>query len=1071
MNYLTRIFYCFKPYRSCMLAIKWMVVGLLIAVTVCSPWQTAAQTHETDVANDVSFASSVVLGQPNRHHSGDVGMKITMGSKPVLVTKLGRSFIQGNSRIHTLKIRKTDDNTVFASVEIDMAAGEPDTMGFKYATLDEPFLLEPDSSYYITTSELFGGDMWYGKLFWVSDDTLSNIKTDLDVKIEAVRHNSKTDSWAMEGVNGINGGVNFMYRYCSEIPVISGQPQMQTAIPGKKAKFNISASVPDGGKLACQWQSSSDCIDWKDIAGAGGSGYTTGALKVGDDSKYFRCIVSNNKDPKYPVRKISNRALLLIETPGHQRPTVTVSAGSNGTVVPSGNLTLAHGGSKVFTLIPDMGFEVAEALIDGTVAEMVDNTIKLENVMNNHTINVTFRNIPITLDIGAVGEVFDGIGGLSAGAGSRLLIDYKEPYKSQIMDMLFKPGFGASLNHFKIEIGGDINSTFGTEPSPMRTEEEYRKAVEVIINGSTDPKLNAEVEAMFKRGYEFWLASEAKKRNPDILLDGLQWGAPGWIENIYSQKNVDYLIMFIKGARKYWGVDFDLIGGMQNECNNANPEYIKLLRKTLDASGLGNVKISVVDYAWNPDNFIIELKNDPELVKAVYSYGTHYAVYMLVPEVFLPDAQFARDNGLKIWNGEDNAANGFEQPKTKGLYLFAMANAHIFNRSFVTHGTTMSQYCFEACAWLRTLDSVFNDCSPVNATYPWSGYYDIAPTCWAMAHTTQFAIPGQQYLSVESGGSGSLPDGGYYVTIVDPVTGDYSLVIETYNTTETQTAMFRLKGLKTDVKNVWVSYGNDDSTWFIKNNGYLDSVFDGGAGFTLTIAPNSIVTVTSTDRGYKGGFADIPDKQFFPSVYEDSFEDYNIGATSRYLSDLFGAFEVVMDDDAKHNKCIEQQIAWRTLSWGFGDYDNYYPMTVIGDYDYAKECRFSVDAKIPSSASADEFIEIGGFNSAGFQLNYGPRLRVRKNGEWFVYDHKVHINHTPAEDPLKTLVAKGAIPDFDGSVWHTYRFEIDNERVTVYVDGAKLSEAASSHTLRGVYMGSGWNKIRFDNLSIDVHTK
>eukprot|EP01052_Picozoa_sp_SAG31_P018714 SAG31_NODE_1337_length_8738_cov_2.840954_5_plen_51_part_00 len=31
----------------------------------------------------------------------------------------------------------------------------------------------------------------------------------------------------------------------------------------------------------------------------------------------------------------------------------------------------------------------------------------------------------------------------------------------------------------------------------------------------------------FKRGYEWWLLQEAKKRNPDIKLYGLPWAFPG----------------------------------------------------------------------------------------------------------------------------------------------------------------------------------------------------------------------------------------------------------------------------------------------------------------------------------------------------------------------------------------------------------------------------------------------------------------------------------------------------------------------------------------------------------------
>src|SRR5215468_1062900 len=114
----------------------------------------------------------------------------------------------------------------------------------------------------------------------------------------------------------------------------------------------------------------------------------------------------------------------------------------------------------------------------------------------------------ITIDGTHGGRTFDGIGAISGGGGnSRLLVDYPEPQRSQILDYLFKPGYGAAMQILKVEIGGDTNSTDGTEPSHARTASD----------------LNCD------RGYEWWLMEQAKQRNPGILLNALAWGAPGWV--------------------------------------------------------------------------------------------------------------------------------------------------------------------------------------------------------------------------------------------------------------------------------------------------------------------------------------------------------------------------------------------------------------------------------------------------------------------------------------------------------------------------------------------------------------
>src|SRR4051795_12919231 len=131
-------------------------------------------------------------------------------------------------------------------------------------------------------------------------------------------------------------------------------------------------------------------------------------------------------------------------------------------------------------------------------------------------------NTAITISGTAGGRVFDGVGAISGGGGnSRLLVDYPEPQRTQILDYLFKPGFGAAVQILKVEIGGDTNSTSGAEPS----HEHVRGVVDCT------------------RGYEWWLAAQAKARNPNVKIYGLSWGAPGWIgSNFFTTDAINYLM-------------------------------------------------------------------------------------------------------------------------------------------------------------------------------------------------------------------------------------------------------------------------------------------------------------------------------------------------------------------------------------------------------------------------------------------------------------------------------------------------------------------------------------------------
>src|SRR4029078_12748734 len=82
----------------------------------------------------------------------------------------------------------------------------------------------------------------------------------------------------------------------------------------------------------------------------------------------------------------------------------------------------------------------------------------------------------ILIDGRSAVQRFDGIGAVSGGgATSVLLKDYPDVQRNQVLDLLFKPKFGASISALLVEVPGDGNSTQGSEPSHMhaRNDENY----------------------------------------------------------------------------------------------------------------------------------------------------------------------------------------------------------------------------------------------------------------------------------------------------------------------------------------------------------------------------------------------------------------------------------------------------------------------------------------------------------------------------------------------------------------------------------------------------------------------
>ena len=95
----------------------------------------------------------------------------------------------------------------------------------------------------------------------------------------------------------------------------------------------------------------------------------------------------------------------------------------------------------------------------------------------------------------------------------------------------------------QVEIGGDDQSTDGTEPSWAHDRSELGG------DGCT-------------RGYEAWLISEAQKRNPSIITYALAWGVPAWIGNgsYYTMENVNYHVGWAKCIERTTGNRINYMG-------------------------------------------------------------------------------------------------------------------------------------------------------------------------------------------------------------------------------------------------------------------------------------------------------------------------------------------------------------------------------------------------------------------------------------------------------------------------------------------------------------------------------
>lgn len=627
----------------------------------------------------------------------------------------------------------------------------------------------------------------------------------------------------------------------------------------------------------------------------------------------------------------------------------------------------------------------------------------------------------ITIDGKGEGRVFEGIGSVSAGASSRLLIDYREPYRSQILDYLFKPNYGAALQHLKVEIGADVNSTDGSEPSIARTRAEM-------------------AQPNFNRGYEWWLMEEAKKRNPKIMLDTLAWGAPGWIGNghFYSQDMADYVVKFIQGGKSAHHLDIQYTG-IWNETNE-DTSYVKLLKRTLIAHGLSTKLVCCDLYPSEKQWSIIpDMQHDAELKRAVDVVSVHY------PRVDgkLTTPQAAKDFPKPLWSSEDQPLTPANLPNTRDWASGGRVLAELYNTNYIEGKFTKTETWSPITSYYDILAAPHSGLMYANT--PWSGHYDVQSAVWVTAHTTQFAQPGWQYID---SACGYLSGKGSYVTLKSPSSRDLSVVVETIEATAPQEVTFHLTGgLSTTAVHVWETNAK-------MNFEHVRDIKPKDGSWSLTLDPDSLYTFTTTTGQHKGT-AQPPKPAPLSLPFVQDFESTPLAQSPRFFADQDGAFEV-RACIGRQGRCLGQVITEKPIPWGpLPD-----PFTLLGSEDWS-DYTVSADAMLeqPGQVSILGRIDDGDvFKEQKARWPSGFILLVDQDGAW-------ELDSAKFKAPVVKLAA-GKVP-FPIGKWHHLSLRFNGSTIEASIDGAAVTHVTDTgHTHGMVAIGSGWNKAQFDNFTV-----
>ena len=625
---------------------------------------------------------------------------------------------------------------------------------------------------------------------------------------------------------------------------------------------------------------------------------------------------------------------------------------------------------------------------------------------------------PIHIDAGGTGRIFDGVGAISGGGGnSRLLIDYPAKQRDQILDYLFKPGYGASMQLLKIEIGGDANSTDGSEPSI-----EHARGV---VN------CNA--------GYEFWLAGQAKLRNPKIKLYGLAWAAPGWIGDgkFWSQDMVDYLSKWLSCAHTH-GLDIDYLGGWNER--DFDKTWYENLHATL-AAKYPRIQIVGADSDWHVADAMAE---DPAFAKAIDIVGVHYSCEG--GDGGNANSCQSTQNGLAtrkpLWDSE----NGSQDDNTgAGALIRAITRGYIDAKM-----TALLNWPLIAAI---TPNLPYPTVGLMVAGEPWSGNYSVGKNLWVTAHVAQFTEPGWQFLDGASGYLGGDRTRGSYVSLRSPSGTDWSTVVETTTATSTSTGLFKLdKQFAHKPVHVRASDLNSTAEGDQFAN-VADLQPDKSGSYQFTFRPGFVYTFSSLASSGKGEAA-APSAGRLRLPYRDNFDGYGSGQEARYASDMQGSFEVQPCTAGRSGSCLQQMAAVKPIEWQ----DDSDAFTLLGDPAWT-DYTVSVDAVLVKPGTL-ELIGRAGTQKRPQSHQQGYLLQVANTGAWTVLKSDT--------SGKRTTLASGASSSLGIGQWHHFSLSLKADTITALVDGQRLTALKDSSYQSGqIGLGlTGYDTDQFDNLAI-----
>jgi Glycosyl hydrolase family 59/Concanavalin A-like lectin/glucanases superfamily len=652
----------------------------------------------------------------------------------------------------------------------------------------------------------------------------------------------------------------------------------------------------------------------------------------------------------------------------------------------------------------------------------------------------TTTSIPVSGT--ALGLEFGGVGAISGGGGnSRYLIDYPTQAAGDILDYLFKPDYGAALQILKVEIGGDANSTDGSEASVEHAAGQRRDCAS---------------------GYEFWLMQQAKARNPNIEFYALAWTAPGWTGSFWSQSNITQIIDWLRCADDDH-VPVDYIGGTQNE-TGYQKTWTESLRAQLATAGLSKIpKIAMAD-AFDTDatwSVADDLAGDATFNAATDVVADHDICGYPTNGNTCTSTTAARKLGKPLWASELGAMDG-------------QTGAASMARAMIRGYPQAKLVSFIQWPLVSAMPPYLphQNQGLIYARQPWSGNYQVNAMTYALAMMSWFTQPGWKYVDGAAGGFGGSYANGSYTTLRASGNSAWTTVAETTTTTASQNVNFTISGgLPTTPVHVWRTDPNatQSTGWMVPQ---ADVTPNSNGQFPYTLSPGYIYTFT-TVTATPAQTATPPGPSALGGYSQ--FEQVNTASEEPvYLADEDGAFQHQPCQTGSTAVCTQQMTPQAPVYWrshpGF-------PYAVIGD-DKMPNNTVSCDVLFTQRGSSAGVIDrYSSYTSSSGISNFrGYILDLNDSGAWHLFKNSRSVG--------VSILRSGNLGTAPGvGTWHHVTLTISGATLTGSVDGQSIGSATdndSNYTTGiagieagavdsgGAWTGKSWPIVQYRGLTVNT---